>query len=84
MAKMRASGAEIPTDCNPSTFFYTFQFERDTLLAKSPLSIHALEQWLWMHARWVVADANDMTKQGDFVNLMNQCVSRFETSLLKC
>jgi len=72
MAKMRASGAEIPTDCNPSTFFYTFQFERDTLLAKSPLSIHALEQWLWMHARWVVADANDMTKQGDFVNLMNQ------------
>jgi hypothetical protein len=69
---MRAAGAEIPSNCNPSGFFYTFPFQRASLLATSPLSIHELEQWLWMHAQWVIADANDMTKQGDFVNLMTQ------------
>ena len=62
----------VPADFCPVWFFYTFQFDRNSLLATAPLKIHDLEQWLWMHARWVIADVNDMTKQSDFLHVLSQ------------
>ena len=61
--QLEAAGHHVPADFNPTWFFYTFQFDRRSLLATAPLKIHDLEQWLWMHSRWVIADVNDMTKQ---------------------
>ena len=70
--QFRAAGMHVPDDFNPAWFFYTFQFDRRTLLATAPIKIHDLEQWLWMHSRWAIADVNDMTKQSDFLHVMAQ------------
>ena len=70
--QLLAAGYHVPDDFCPTWFFFTFQFERNKLLATSPLKIHDLEQWLWMHSRWVIADVNDMSKQSDFLNIMTQ------------
>ena len=70
--QLRAAGLHVPADFCPVWFFYTFQFDRNSLLATAPLKIHDLEQWLWMHARWVIADVNDMTKQSDFLHVLAQ------------
>ena len=70
--QLLAKGMHVPPDFCPTWFFYTFQFDRNSLLATSPLKIHDLEQWLWMHGRWVIAEVKDMTKKSDFLQVLTQ------------
>ena len=70
--QLLAKGMHVPPDFCPTWFFFTFQFDRDALLATSPLKVHDLEQWLWMHGRWVVADVKDMTKKSEFLTVLTQ------------
>ncbi len=66
--QMEASGKRVPAEFRPQVFFYTFQFERVSLLASSPILLRELEQWAWMHGRWGIADVADMTKSSDFLH----------------
>ena len=43
--QMEAAGKRVPADFCPQVFFYTFQFERVSLLASSPVLLRELEQW---------------------------------------
>ena len=47
-------------------------FERVSLLASSPVLLRELEQWAWMHGRWVIADVSDMTKSSDFLHILSK------------
>jgi hypothetical protein len=51
---MEASGQRVPADCFcQKVFFYTFQFERVSLLASLPtlpVLLRELDQWAWMTA----------------------------------
>ena len=42
--QLLAAGLPVPADFCPAWFFYTFQFDRNSLLAPAPLKIHDLEQ----------------------------------------
>ena len=70
--QMEAAGKRVPADFCPQVFFYTFQFERVSLLASSPVLLRELEQWAWMHGRWVIADVSDMTKSSDFLHILSK------------
>ena len=70
--QMEAAGKRVPADFCPQVFFYTFQCERTSLLASSPVLLRELEQWAWMHGRWVIADVSDMTKSSDFLHILNK------------
>ena len=60
--QMEAAGKQVPADFCPQVFFYTFQFERVSLLACSPVLVRELEQWAWMHGCWAISDTSDMSK----------------------
>jgi hypothetical protein len=66
------SGKRVPSDFCQQVFFYTFQFERVSLLASSPVLLLELEQWAWMLGRWVIADVADMTKSSDFLHILTK------------
>lgn len=68
--QLAAQGQQVPSDYCPPPFFYTFQFVRETILARSPLLIRELEQWAWMHSRWAISDPGDMSKSSDFLHVM--------------
>ncbi len=42
--QLLAAGLPVPADFCPAWFFYTLQFDRNSLLATAPLKTHDLEQ----------------------------------------
>lgn len=70
--QMEATGKQVPADFCPQVFFYTFQFERASLLACSPVLVRELEQWAWMHGRWAISDVSDMSKSSDFLHILRK------------
>lgn len=42
--QLLAAGLPVPADFCPAWFFYTSQFDRNSLLATAPLKTHDLEQ----------------------------------------
>lgn len=67
---MREKGQDVPSNWNETILFWTFQFDRNRLLATSPLSIEELEAWAWAQSRWLVAQAGDMSSDTDFKNVL--------------
>jgi hypothetical protein len=65
-------GSSLPSGSSPSQWFFTFQFNRNLLLAAAPLKVHDIEQWAWMFARWAIADASDMCKDSDFLQILTK------------
>jgi hypothetical protein len=70
--QMEAAGTRVPVDFCQQVFFYTFQFERVSLLASSPILLREIEQWAWMHGRWVIAAVSYMTKSSDFLHILTK------------
>jgi hypothetical protein len=70
--QMEAAGKRVPADFCPQVFFFTFQFDRTSMLASSPIRVRELEQWAWMDGRWVIADASDMSKSSDFLHILSK------------
>ena len=62
-------GRKVPSWFITPQWFFTFQYNRNLLLAAAPLkvpAVHDTEQWAWMFARWAIADASDMCKDSEF------------------
>jgi hypothetical protein len=55
-------GRKVPSGFITPQWFFTFQYNRNLLLAAAPLKIHDIEQWAWMFARWAIADASDSAR----------------------
>ena len=56
-------------------WFFSFQFNRNLLLTASPLKVHDVEQWAWMFARWAIAEASDMSKDSEFLQVVSKADS---------
>jgi hypothetical protein len=50
-------GRKVPSGFITPQWFFTFQYNRNLLLAAAQLKVHDIEQWAWMFARWAIADA---------------------------
>ena len=55
-------GRKVPSGFITPQWFFTFQYNRNLLLAAAPLKVHDIEQWAWMFARWAIADASDSAR----------------------
>ena len=66
---LRSQGKAVPRDFCPDTFFFTFQHQRDTILAKAPISVRDVGQVAWMSSKWTVASADDMTREAEFAQI---------------
>ena len=69
--QLEAAGKRVPADFCPQVFFFTFQFDRMSMLVSSPIRVRELEQWAWMDGRWVIAEASDMSKSSDFLHILS-------------
>jgi len=69
-AQMLSRGAAVPEDFCHSQFFYTFQFDRNSVLDRFPVMIFELEQWAWMYGRWAISDPEDMSNAPDFLHVL--------------
>jgi hypothetical protein len=67
--QMEAAGERVLC---PQVFFFTFQFDRPSMSASSPIRARELEQWAWMDVCWVIADASDMLKSSDFLHILSK------------
>lgn len=72
--QMRQAGLTVPKDFCPPPFFFSFQFDRTSILAK-PHQHSGSPGRGWMFGRWAVSDAADMSKDVDFVQLSADAVS---------
>ncbi len=48
--------------------------ERVSLLASLPI-LRELEQWAWMHGRWMITAVSDTTKSSDFLHILTKACS---------
>jgi hypothetical protein len=53
--QMESAGKWVPADFCPQVFFFTFQFDRTSMLVSSHIRVRELEQWAWMDGRSVIA-----------------------------
>jgi hypothetical protein len=65
-------GRKVPSGFITPQWFFTFQYNRNLLLAAAPLKVHDIEQWAWMFARWAIADASDMCKDSEFSQILTK------------
>jgi hypothetical protein len=65
-------GRKVSSGFITPQWFYTFQYNRNLLLAAAPLKVHDIEQWQWMFARWAIADASDMCKDSEFTQILTK------------
>jgi hypothetical protein len=66
MKQMQLNGQSVPSGfCRPMLFF-TFQFDRDGLLSRSPVLIRELEYWAYLYGKWAVKEASDMSNAVEF------------------
>ena len=65
-------GRKVPSGFITPQWFFTFQYNRNLLLAAAPLKVHDIEQWAWMFARWAIADASDMCKDSEFTQILTK------------
>jgi hypothetical protein len=63
-------GRKVPSGFITPQWFFTFQYNRNLLLAAAPLKVHNIEQWAWMFSRWAIADASDMCKDSEFKQIL--------------
>ena len=49
---LRSQGKAVPRDFCLDTFFFTFQHQRDTILAKAPISVRDVGQVAWMSSKY--------------------------------
>ena len=74
-AAQEAKHRPVPSGFLAVMWFFSFQFNRNLLLAASPLKIHDVEQWAWMFARWAIAEASDMSKDSEFLAVVSKADS---------
>jgi len=74
-ATLEAQGRTVPSGFLAAMWFFSFQFNRNLLLTASPLKVHDVEQWAWMFARWAIAEASDMSKDSEFLQVVSKADS---------
>jgi hypothetical protein len=65
-------GRKVPSGFITPQWFFTFQYNRNLLLAAAPLKVHEIEQWAWTFARWAIADASDICKDSEFMQILTK------------
>ena len=68
--EMIANGQAVPTGFCKVSLFWSFQYHRDGLLHKSPMSIRDLEYWAWLYGRWAINKPGDMSNGGEFRDVL--------------
>ena len=66
---LRSQDKAVPRDFCLDTFFFTFQHQRDIILAQAPISVRDVGQVAWMSSKWTVASADDMTREAEFAQI---------------
>ena len=68
--EMISNGQSVPTGfCRPM-LFWTFQFHRNGIVARSPILIRELTYWAWLFGRWAIKDPADMCNSGEFRDVL--------------
>jgi len=74
-AAQEAKNRTVPSGFLAAMWFFSFQYNRNHLLTASPLKVHDVEQWAWMFARWAIAEASDMSKDSEFLQVVSKADS---------
>jgi hypothetical protein len=73
--EMALKGQSVPTGFCRTVLFYTFQFSRDAMLARSPLLIRELEYWAWLYGRWAIKEPTDMCNGPEFREVLSSAAA---------